>query len=157
MKCVRMNYSCNFLYRLLLLRRRNPKRKCGIAHPESRLMSWLLTHLLLQLLQKVPRGGTISIDPTGRFNWNLALCWFRYFDFNHLLGPCGISFQTPLRWVLSQVTRSQRVRITRVRVQPKVHPTCQKLRAPRMLHPGQRFQACVLWRICKILNWLRPP
>jgi hypothetical protein len=28
-------------------------------------------------------GGTISADPTGRLNSNLALCWFHFFDFNH--------------------------------------------------------------------------
>jgi hypothetical protein len=33
--------------------------------------------------------------------------------------------------ILSQLTRSQRVTITRVRVEPKVHPTCQKIRAPK--------------------------
>jgi hypothetical protein len=53
--------------------------------------------------------------------------------------------------------RSQRVRITRVRVEPKVHPICQKIRAPRMLHPGQRFQARVTRRNCGVLNRLSPP
>jgi hypothetical protein len=101
-------------------------------------------------------GGTISFDLTGRLNWNLPLCWFCFFYFNRRTGPRGISFQTPLWRVLSQVTRSQRVRITRVWVQPKVHPTCQKLRALRILHPGQWFQARVLWRIWGILNRLSP-
>jgi hypothetical protein len=39
---------------ILLLLRRNPRRKCGIGHPESRLTSRLLTHLLLHLPLKVP-------------------------------------------------------------------------------------------------------
>jgi hypothetical protein len=35
---------------ILLLLKRNPGRKCRTSYPESRLRSWLLTHLLLQLL-----------------------------------------------------------------------------------------------------------
>jgi hypothetical protein len=62
-----------------LLLRRNPERKCVTGHPKSRLMSWLLTHLLLQLLRKVPGGCTISADPTGRLTWNLPLCRFGFF------------------------------------------------------------------------------
>jgi hypothetical protein len=53
---------------ILLLCRRNPGRKCKTGHPESRLINQLRTHLLLQLLRKVLREGTISTDPTGSFN-----------------------------------------------------------------------------------------
>jgi hypothetical protein len=60
---------------ILLLHKRIPRRKCGTGHPESILMNQLRTHLLLQLLQKVPREGTISADPTSRLNWNLPLSW----------------------------------------------------------------------------------
>jgi hypothetical protein len=45
----------------ILLLRRNPGRKCGTGHLESRLRSWLLTHLLLQLLWKVPREVLFSL------------------------------------------------------------------------------------------------
>jgi hypothetical protein len=64
---------------ILLLRRRNPERKCGIGHPVSRSMIRLPTHLLLQLLRKVSGEGSISADPTGRLNWNLPLCWVLFF------------------------------------------------------------------------------
>jgi hypothetical protein len=60
----------------ILLHRRIPGRKCRTSHQESILMNRLWTHLLLQHLQKVPREGTISADPTGRLNWNLPLAGF---------------------------------------------------------------------------------
>jgi hypothetical protein len=59
---------------ILLRRRRNPERKCGTGHPESRSMIRLPTHLLLQLLQKVPGEGSISTDKIGRLNWIPPLC-----------------------------------------------------------------------------------
>jgi hypothetical protein len=46
---------------ILLILRRKPGRKCRTDHPESRLRSQLLTHLLLQLLRKVP--GEVLFPP----------------------------------------------------------------------------------------------
>jgi hypothetical protein len=85
---------------LILLLRRNPRRKCGTGHPESRLRSQLLTHLLLQLLRRVPGRGIISVDPTGRLNSNIPSHLISFFDFSHRIGPRGISFQTPMQRIL---------------------------------------------------------
>jgi hypothetical protein len=83
----------------------------------------------------------ISTDPTGRLNWNLPLCWVLFFYFPRCIGTRVIFFQTPLRRILSQVTRPQRMRKTRLCVEPKVQPTCQKLQAPTMLHTRQPIWA----------------
>jgi hypothetical protein len=131
---------------IVLYLRRNPRRKCGTGHPESRSM-----------IRKVPGEGLISADPIGRLNWNLPLCWVLFLTSPVVQDPMGYLFETPLRRILRQLTRSQRVRITRVRVEPKVHPTCQKIQAPRMLHPGQRFQAHATRRNHRVLNRLSPP
>jgi hypothetical protein len=80
-----------------------------------------------------------------------------FFDCTRRTRPHKISFWTPLQRILSQLIRSQRVRITQVQVEPKVHPTCQKIQTPRMLHPGQRFQACATRRNRGVLNQLSPP
>jgi hypothetical protein len=72
---------------ILLLHRRIPRRKCGTGHLESILTNQLQTHLLLQLLQKVLREGTISTDPIGRFNWNLPLCWVLFFTSPSYMNP----------------------------------------------------------------------
>jgi hypothetical protein len=96
----------------------------------------------------------ISTDPTGRLNWNLPLCWVLFFYFPRCIGTRVIFFQTPLRRILSQVTRPQRMRKTRLCVEPKVQPTCQKLQAPTMLHPRQPIWARVIWRIHRVLNRL---
>jgi hypothetical protein len=63
----------------ILLLRRNPRRKCGTEHPESRSMIQLPTHLLLQLLRKVP--GKVQFSPiqqvglTGIFHYAGFFCF----------------------------------------------------------------------------------
>jgi hypothetical protein len=81
---------------ILLILRRKPGRKCGTDHPESRLRSQLLTHLLLQLLRKVP--GEVLFPPIQQVGLTRILhcAGFIFFDFNHRTRPRGISFQTPL-------------------------------------------------------------
>jgi hypothetical protein len=139
---------------LLLLRRRNHRRKWGIGHLESRSTIWLSTHLLLQLLWKVSWEGSISANPTGRHNLNLSLCWVLFLSWPIIQDPVGYLFRLLCEGSWDKWLRSQRVRITRVsmrqnmspqsaslkvRVEQKVHPTCQKLWAPRMLVPIQGF------------------
>jgi hypothetical protein len=74
---------------ILLLLRRNLGRKCETGHPKSRSMIWLPTHLLLQLLRKVPGEGSISVDLIGRLNWNLPLCWVLFFTSPVIHDPVG--------------------------------------------------------------------
>jgi hypothetical protein len=44
----------------------------------------------------------------------------------------------------------------KVRVEPKVHPTCQKLRAPFRFLLAKQFHDQILLRIHRVLNWLCP-
>jgi hypothetical protein len=78
---------------LLLLRRRNPRRKWGTWHLESRSMNWLTTHLLLQLLQKVFGKGSISGTPIGKLNLNHSLCLVVFLTSPVIQGPTGYLFR----------------------------------------------------------------
>jgi hypothetical protein len=104
----------------------------------------LPTHLLLQLLQKVLGEGSISADPIGRLNWNLPLAdsaqYARFFFLLHL------SYKTP--WDIfpdssikdpESIDKIPKGANNSSLSGTKVHPTCQKIGAPRMLHPGHRF------------------
>jgi hypothetical protein len=79
----------NTRLQIRLLLRRNPRRKWGTGHLESRSTIWLPTHLLLQLFQKVlGKDPFRSIQQVG-LTWTFHCAGFFFLTWPIVQDPVG--------------------------------------------------------------------